>query len=274
MVDLHSHILPGIDDGASGNEASIEIARVAAAAGTRAMVATPHVSVRYDFDLATIGARTGELNAALATRGIPLAVLPGAEIALTRLPELSDEALGELCLGAGRYVLVESPFTRGETLIEEALFGLQVRGYKPVLAHPERSPLFRANIDRLHRLTERGIVSSVTSGSMAGRFGSTVRRFTLRLFREGLVHNVASDAHDAVHRPPVLRDGFEAVARDLPGIEVQADWYTRAAPEAIIAGESLPPRPELPANGSRWSWLPRRVRPLGSRRAATGELKR
>lgn len=273
MVDLHSHILPGLDDGAASTDASVEMALGAAAEGTRAMVATPHVSLNYDFDLATIGPRTGELNAALAARGIALAVLPGAEIALTRLPELRDDALEGLCLGAGRYVLVESPYGRGETLIEEALFGLQVRGYKPVLAHPERCPLFQANIDRLHRLTERGVVCSITSGSLAGRFGSTVRRFTLRLFREGLVHNVASDAHDAVRRPPALLDGFEAAARELPGIEEQADWYTRIAPEAIIAGESLPAQPRPPPSGSRWRWLPDRVRPLGARRA-TGGLKR
>lgn len=236
------------------------MARLAAADGVRTIVATPHVNTDFDYDLTEISRRCGELNVQLARAEVSLAVLAGAEIAVSRLTELDDGALRDLCLGASQALLVESPYTKSADFLDELLFDLQVRGFQPVLAHPERCPIFQQDVDRLKRIVDRGILCSVTAGSMAGTFGSTVQKFVLRMFREGLVHDVSSDAHDHRRRRPVLTPGFERAERELPGIAVQRDWYTRAAPTAILAGEAPPPRPPPPAGKpSLWRRLTRRA---------------
>jgi protein-tyrosine phosphatase len=260
LIDLHSHILPGLDDGAPDMETSLAMARLAVADGVRTIVATPHVNTDFDYDLAEITRRSGELNVHLARAEVPLAVLAGAEIAVARLSELTDDMLGGLCLGASKALLVESPYAQAADFLDELLFDLQVRGFQPLLAHPERCPIFQQDVDRLKQIVERGILCCVTAGSMGGAFGSTVQKFVLRMFREGLVHDVSSDAHDHRRRRPVLTTGFERAERELPGIVVQRDWYTRAAPTAILAGEAPPPRPDPPAGKrSFWRRLTRRA---------------
>lgn len=261
MIDLHSHILPGIDDGAPDLEASVEMALAAVAAGTRIVVATPHVNTRYDNDPALIGRLVGELNVALSDRQIPLAILPGAEISLSRLIGLSDEALQGLSLGAGRSLLVESPYAERAALLEDALFDLQLRGFRPVLAHPERCPSFQGEPDRLAALARRGVLCSVTSGSLAGQFGGRARDLAVRLLGGGLVHDLASDAHDHARRSPDLTAGFAAAEAELPGVSEQLAWSVRAAPAAILAGEPLPPQPVPPMPApSRLDRIARRVR--------------
>ena len=247
LVDLHSHILPGVDDGAPDLDTSVAMARTAAADGITMMVATPHVSFEYELDPMDVGRRVGELNLALSRAEVPLAVLPGGEIALTRVTALEPEALRMLSLGAGPYLLVETPYAGGAPFLEEVLFDLDLRGFRTILAHPERCVMFQQDQERLARLVERGVLCSVNSGSMAGQFGRRVRDFTVHLFRDGLVHNVASDAHDDDVRRALLRFGFERLDEELPGIADQAGWFTHDAPSAIVAGGRLPEAPEPPA---------------------------
>ncbi len=244
MIDLHSHILHGLDDGAEDLAASLALARAAVADGTRKMVATPHVDNKHEFDLEDIFPRVGELNAALAREEVALAVLPGAEIAIARLAELETGQLERLCLGGGTCLLVESPYSSTAPFLEDALFEAQVRGFMPVLAHPERSPVLQKDVDRARRLVERGILLSVDVGSLAGRFGSTVRSAAVELMREELVHNIASDAHDLTRRPPGFSEAFEDAEDELPGIGAQMGWYVDEAPAAILLGQPLPERPE------------------------------
>src|SRR3954452_22049164 len=110
--------------------------------------------------------------------------------------------------------------------MEGIIAGLAYRGFQAVLAHPERCPLFQRDPDRLRKLVARGTLCSITAGSMLGRFGDSVRVFTIQMLRDGLVHDVASDAHDHLHRPPNLTNGFEDVKSELPGIERCVPWYT------------------------------------------------
>jgi protein-tyrosine phosphatase len=259
LVDLHSHILPGVDDGAPDIETSIAMARTAAADGIRMMVATPHVSFEYDLDPMDIGRRVGELNLALARSDVPLAVLTGGEIALTRLTALEPETLRLLSLGAGPYLLVETPYAGAAPFLEEVLFDLDLRGFRTILAHPERCAMFDNDRDRLTRLVERGVLCSVNAGSMAGQFGRRVRDFALHMFREGLVHNVASDAHDDEVRRAELAWGFARLDDELPGIAEQAPWFTQAAPAAIVVGGQLPAAPEPPAQRRSWMRMRRQA---------------
>ena len=249
MIDLHSHILPGLDDGPRTLEGSLELARGAVAAGTRTILATPHINDDASIDPERIAAGIEELRPALADAEIPLEVLPGGEIAIWRLVDLDDAQLRALALAGGPYLLVESPFSPVVGDFEPMVLDLHARGHRVLLAHPERCPAFQRDPERLERLTGAGVLVQLTAGSMAGAFGTTVRRFSALLLREGLVHVVASDAHDAVRRPPGLRDGFASLERELPGLGEQQTWLTEDVPRAVLDGTPLPPRPPLPKAG-------------------------
>jgi protein-tyrosine phosphatase len=247
VIDLHSHILPGLDDGADDLDVSLSMARIAVERGVQTMAATPHVNSDYPVDADGVMSRVGELNVALARAGVALAVLPGAEISVPRAAQMTDEELRELALGGGRTLLIESPYMKGMPFLEEQLFDLQLRGFRILLAHPERCPIFQNDVDRLRRLVSREVYCSVTTGSLEGGFGRTARAFALELVRDGLVHDIASDSHDEERRPPGLLSGLEAAEADLPGLSALTQWFTRDAPAALLAGRKLPPRPELPA---------------------------
>jgi protein-tyrosine phosphatase len=247
VIDLHSHILPGLDDGAGDIEVSLRMARIAVEEGVQTMVATPHVNFDYPVDADMVISKVGEVNVALARAGVPLAVLPGAEISMARAAQLSDAELRAFALARGPTVLVESPYVKGAGFLDELLFDLQLRGFRPLLAHPERCPTFQDDVGRLRRLVERDVACSVNAQSLAGRFGTKVRDFALLLVREGLVHDVASDSHDDSRRPPGMRAGIAAAEEHLAGISALTDWLTQAAPAALLAGRPLPARPDLPA---------------------------
>jgi len=246
VIDLHSHILPGLDDGPSTMDGSLELARVAVAAGTATILATPHVNGDYGLGPERIGEAVTAVRAALAEAGIALEVLAGGEIAIWRLMDLDDPTLRRLALGGGPFLLVESPFSPVVGDFEPMVLDLQARGYRVLLAHPERCPAFQRDPARLERLIDAGAIAQVTAGSMAGAFGSTVQRFTVMLLRHGFVHVVASDAHDHVKRPPGLNAGFAVLESALPGLEGQREWMTELLPAAILSGEPPPERPPLP----------------------------
>jgi protein-tyrosine phosphatase len=243
VIDLHTHVLPGLDDGPADMAGALALAQLAKTTGVRTLVATPHIRDDHHFPLDAIPRRTSELNSALAAAGVDAEVLSGGEVAISKAPELTDAELAALCLGSGPYLLVESPYTHAPELLENALFDLLGRGFQPILAHPERSPSFLSDFVRLARIVEHGVLCSVTAHSMAGGFGHAVRRFTAHLFAEGVVHNVASDAHDGIRRPPGLRHGFEELDSELPGLAEQVSWFTDEAPAAILSGRELPEAP-------------------------------
>jgi protein-tyrosine phosphatase len=246
VIDLHSHILPGLDDGAPDLETSLKMARAAVAGGVRTMVATPHVNSTYSVDAATLSQAVGALNLELSRAEMQLAVLSGAEIALPEAAALGDDELRGLALGGGDCLLVESPYIRGVFVIESVLESLRARGFRPMLAHPERSPTLQDDPRLMARLAEAGTLFAVNAGSLTGRFGPKVRDTADRLVVNGQAHVVTSDAHDLEHRPPGLAAPLFLAGTRLPAVRVQAEWLTQAAPAAILAGEPLPPRPVLP----------------------------
>jgi protein-tyrosine phosphatase len=239
MIDLHCHVLPGIDDGPRSIEDSLLLARAAASAGIRTIVATPHVSREYPNDADTIAGLLDELGARLAAEGLPLELRSGAEIAMTMIDQLAPEALPRLALGGGPWLLIECPFTSLATGFDILLLKLQSQGHRIVLAHPERSPFFHRDPQLLGSLVRGGILTSITAGSLVGLFGGRVQRFTRELVQNALVHNVASDAHNHTGRPPSIRSELEQ-----SGLSPLAEWLTQAVPAAILAGDDeIPPRP-------------------------------
>jgi protein-tyrosine phosphatase len=253
MIDLHCHVLAGIDDGPDSIEGSLALARAAATSGTRTLVATPHVSWRYSPDAPTIARLVEELNRRLSAERVELEVRTGAEIAMTRLPDMKPEELAALGLGGSSCLLVEPPFAAAVPGLDAIVLELQHRGHRVLLAHPERCQAFHRDRRMLDSLVRSGTLTSVTAGSLVGRFGREVRRFALRLVRDGMVHNVASDAHDHSQRPPGM-----ALELHQAGLDPMADWLTREVPAAILGETGIPPGPP-PRPRRRTAWWPRRT---------------
>lgn len=255
MIDLHCHVIPGVDDGPATLEDSVRLARVAAAEGTRVLVATSHVSHRYPNTSERIRDGVERVNGALREEEIAVEVVPGAEVALDILGRLDREELGRLALGgAGPSLLLEAPLGAVGGELEDAVRELQRAGFGVVLAHPERCPSFHRDSDRLRALVATGVLCSLTASSFTGRFGRPVEALSRRLLADGLVHNVASDAHGPESRPPALRSTLDAAAARIPGLGALVPWLTEGAPGAILAGDPLPPAPSAPPSRRR-RWL-------------------
>ncbi|HYM53757.1 MAG TPA: CpsB/CapC family capsule biosynthesis tyrosine phosphatase [Solirubrobacteraceae bacterium] len=255
MIDLHCHVLAGIDDGPETVAGSLALARAAVAAGVSTLVATPHASSRYPNGAETIGGLVAELRERLAAEGVPLRLEGGAEVALTHVAEIEPSELSRLRLGGGEWLLVEPPFTPVATALEAILQEVRGRGHRILLAHPERCPAFHRDPQMLGSLVRSGILTSITAGSLVGRFGAVPRRFALQLVREEMVHNVASDAHDLAGRPPGMRAELEQA-----GLGPLTEWLTEAVPAAILGGGGIPARPPFgrPAAGRPRRWRLRR----------------
>lgn len=246
-VDLHSHVLPGIDDGAPDVATSLDMLRQAASGGTTMIVATPHQHpTRYPNTADAIRSAHARLRDALASLGeaedLPRVVL-GAEVHL-------DERLAErvqsgelLTLGESRRVLLELPDLVTWRAVEETIFELRLGGHEPVIAHPERCGAIVREPERLRRLVELGCLAQLTGSSLAGDFGEPCRALSERFVRLGWVHVVASDAHDLRRRTCDLGRARRA-AIDLVGEEeVRALFDER--PAAVLEGREISPTASL-----------------------------
>lgn len=255
MIDLHCHVIPGVDDGPATVEDSLALCRAALAAGTTRIIATPHVNWTYpDVDAAAVHEGVAAVNAALADAAIEVEVDTGAEIALSRLPDMSDDEIAVLRLGGGPYSLIECPHQGGApSAIHEMLNRFVGSGHGIVLAHPERCPVFQSSRRLLPTLIQIGMLSCITARSLTGEFGSTARTYAWELIESGQVHAIASDAHDARGRPPDL--GSALVRAGLS--DAQIEYFAFVAPEAIVNGEPVPSPPQIAEQRSR-RWLRRR----------------
>jgi protein-tyrosine phosphatase len=255
VIDLHSHILPGVDDGAATMDDALEMARAARASGVRVVAATPHVRGAEPIRAEAMHEGVAVLRARLADAGIELDVVGGGEVDLDRLQALPPDELKGFGLGGNSgYLLVEFPYQGWPLDAARLLFDVQLTGMTPVLAHPERNGAVQAKPERLRELVEAGALVQVTAGSLVGRFGSANRRTAATLVEQGLAHLLASDAHDATRR------GFDlAAAVPAVGDAALASWLAVDMPRAIVDRLPLPPRPEV-AKRRRL----RRLRPAGS----------
>lgn len=252
MIDVHAHLLPGLDDGPRDEVSSIEMARMAVAAGIDRMVATPHVREDHPAnDAALIRRSVGRLQALLDAGDIGLTVLAGGEVALGPALELPDEDLRALTLAGAGTLLLETPHGPLPSIFEPAVEALIGRGLRVLLAHPELSPDLQARPERLGALVERGALVQVTASSLAaGRRGGH-RALAAEALDRGWVHVVASDAHAPEWRPPDLE-----VARAACG--PLFGWLTEEVPAALISGAELPERPVPVASRRRLKWPLRR----------------
>jgi protein-tyrosine phosphatase len=240
MIDLHSHILPGVDDGPATLDESLEIARRAVADGVSVIAATPHVRDDYPTSADTMERLVGELRTALRQAAISVDVRPGGEIAIDWLDRLTDDDLGRFGLGGNaRYLLVEFPYTGWPLSLHEWVFRLVTRGVTPVIAHPERNAEVQRNPEELRPLVGAGALVQITAASLDGRIGRSSRAAAVELLGRGLAHLVASDAHTAD-----VREAGLAGAVDALGDPDLARWLTSEVPHAIVTDAPLPRRPE------------------------------
>lgn len=242
MIDVHTHILPGIDDGARTLGDSLEMARAFVADGVTAIAATPHVRDDYPTSADVMLRAVDALRRALDDEAIPLTVFSGAELAVDWIRRLDETELRRLTLaGNGRYVLVETPYYGWPVGLVEQLLRLRVAGFTPVLAHPERNGEVHANPSLLAPLVHGGTLVQVTAASLDGRLGPRSREAASRLVATKLAHVVASDAHT----PDVRAAGMRAAVDGIP-TGALATWLVDDVPRALVEGRDLPPRPPTP----------------------------
>ena len=245
MIDIHTHILPGIDDGARDLEEALEMARLAVADGIRVMVATPHLFKHKSVDLAAINEKRviqehlDIFRDRLAAEGIALEILPGCDVPLCveALSLLAEDRV--LTVNDGkRYLLLELPHFSIPPSLEDICFRLQSRGLTPIITHPERQPLIQERPDRLGRLIDLGCLAQLTACSLTGGFGRRVAKVSRQLVKKGYIHLLASDTHNTRGRPPMLSKAVSELSK-LVGLE-QARAMVTHIPEKIIRGEPAP----------------------------------
>lgn len=245
MIDLHCHILPGVDDGASDIAESLAMARLAVEDGIRIAACTPHIYPGlYDNTGRSIRAAVAVLSAALEEAEIELHLVAGADVHMAPGLVAGLDTGRVLTLNGSRYLLFEPPHHVAPPRLEETLFELLAAGYVPVLTHPERLSWIESHYALVRRLAAAGVWMQVTAGSLTGCFGRGARYWAERLLDDGLVQLLCSDAHDSRHRAPRLGEALAFVAARRGGDEAERLAWTR--PAAVL--RDLPPA-EIAAGG-------------------------
>jgi protein-tyrosine phosphatase len=236
VIDLHSHVLPGLDDGAADLDEAVAICRAAADDGIEVLAATPHVRDDYP---TTPDQMEAALAAVRAVAGDTVRLVGGGEIDLDRLDRPGDELARFALAGNPKYLLVETPYNGWPLDLPEKLFRLQARGITPVLAHPERNAEVQQRPELLESVVAGGALVQLTAASIDGRMGGRARSCAATLLGRELAHLVASDAH----APSLRAIGMSAAIAKL-GDDALARWLTVEVPGAIVENEPLPPRPQ------------------------------
>lgn len=212
MIDIHSHILPGLDDGAKTIEDSLDMAREAVKEGIHTIIATPHhKNSCYENPREVVLQKVGELNETLNENKIELIILPGQETALHG-DILENVQLGNiLTLNQTQYIFIELPAGHVPRYTHQVLFEMQNRGMIPIIVHPERNRGIMEQPEILYQLIKRGALAQLTASSICGVFGKNIKKFSHRLVEANLVHFIASDAHNTIHRTFHMADAFDVI---------------------------------------------------------------
>ena len=242
MIDIHSHILPGIDDGVKTEDDAVEFARMAEADGITTIVATPHCKEGFYFnDRAKVVKEVEKLRTRLMAEGIGLKLEPGAEVHICPdLVERVADGRAPTLLDNGRTLLLELSLSQYPVELENLIFELKLAGLEVVLAHPERIRYFQDDLSRYEAVVHQGAIGQITTGSVLGVFGSEIAEISEEMMVKGLVHVMATDAHNTRGRPPLLREALELAIEQVG--EARAMAMVTDVPRALIEGRS----PELP----------------------------
>jgi protein-tyrosine phosphatase len=237
MIDLHCHILPNVDDGPKDLAESVEMAKQAVQQGIKTIIATPHHrNEKYENHGQTIFRQVEEFNRVLKSENLDLTVLPGQE---TRIFGEMVEGLKSseiLPLNQGKYVFVELPSGHVPRYTGQLLFDIQLKGFIPVIVHPERNQEIIENPEVLYQLVKKGALTQVTASSVSGHFGKTIKKFSLQLIEANLTHFVASDAHNTSSRGFKMVEAYDVIEKSF-GID--AVYMLRENAELVVQGKSV-----------------------------------
>ena len=241
QIDIHSHIIPGVDDGSRDMETSIELLRMAAENGTTDIIATPHViDVSTTLTWDAIRRYVEELQKEADKENIKINIYPGAETELNwDLLELIREDHSRFCLAGSRYLLMEMPSLMLPPHLEEIVYELQVMDIVPVLAHPERQMQLMENPEKLLDLLQKGCAAQSNGGSVTGVFGPRVKHNVEQLLEQKVIAFMGSDAHNLRHRNTELKGARETITARWGAETATALFET--LPQHILQNKALPP---------------------------------
>jgi protein-tyrosine phosphatase len=219
MIDLHCHILPNVDDGPQTLAESIEMAKLAVKEGITTIIATPHHrNEKYENHHQTIFRKVEEFNSVLKKENMNLSVQVGQEPRIfgELIEALETGEVGPINhQGKGKYVLVELPSGHVPRYTSQLLFDMQLKGYIPVIVHPERNQEIIENPEVLYQLVKKGALTQVTASSVTGYFGKTIKKFTHQLIEANLTHFIASDAHNTSSRSFKIVEAYETIGKQF-----------------------------------------------------------
>jgi len=238
VIDLHCHILPGIDDGAKTLEESLKMAGIALRDGIHTIVATPHTLGIHLNNVRSVEKSIAGLADAFSINGINLRLIPGADVPLSAglMDKIKGGEAGTINNNM-KYILLELPSYTVPPRVKDLIFDLKMNGITPVITHPERNLMIQQNAGIVYDLVIMGALCQITAMSITGDFGEIPRKSAAILLERRLVHVIASDAHSADYRPPLLSKAVEAAANILGNYE-EAERMVRDVPAAIIAGNT------------------------------------
>ena len=254
MIDIHSHILPGVDDGARNLETSLEMARIAVADGIKEMITTPHLfrgTLTLE-DLDNIDKARETLAGALKERNIPLELYSGIEVHISH--DLFDEIKKQrnrLVLNRSVYILIEFPSDHVFSGVKDLFFELMTEGLIPIITHPERNSVFRNNPKLLFELIRMGVLAQANCGSLVGLYGSRAQEAVFRFLESNLIQFIASDCHNTKASAPRLSQAVKQL-NELLG-EEHANALVENNPQAVLLDRDLPnlPEPQDPTQGKK-----------------------
>jgi protein-tyrosine phosphatase len=255
LIDIHFHCLPGVDDGPHEWDESVALCRLAHDEGIETIVATPHVlrGLWKERSATELRALANELNDRLG--GSPQ-ILLGSEYYFGHdMAELLAAKESIIPMPGDRYVLVELAAHTVPMFLDSVFYRVQLAGWTPVIAHPERNVVLQNKPEMLDALISAGAKTQITAGSITGHFGEPAREAAIRCFERGAVHFVASDSHSTGKRPPHWREAFDAISHTFGAFTAEAVMI--ANPAAAISGQSLPFDPDVRTQDPEPGWLDR-----------------
>ncbi|KZZ83894.1 tyrosine-protein phosphatase [Bacillus sp. SJS] len=237
MIDIHCHILPGLDDGAPDIERSLEMARAAAAEGITKIVATPHhLNGRYENSKMVVLEKTRLLNKRIDEESIPVTIYPGQEVRIYG-NLMSDMKKGEILpVNHTEYLLVELPHHHVPQYTSKLIYDLQMQGITPVIVHPERNIEILEKPDILSEFINRGALSQITASSLTGTLGRKIKKRSLDIISNGMAHFIASDAHNVKNRSFALSHAYDVLNKEFGA---QHLFFFKENTELMLSGQTV-----------------------------------